>query len=199
MDSATAAPRLEVLPLGEVNGRKLALVKRPALDIGAIIVSPQSPKLIAGVTIEPGVIYPDDRGYFTELFRVGATALTEGLRRCETVQISVALSYPGTIKALHYHFEQTDYWAPLQGAFQVVLCDLREGSPTHGGVNTFFLGTLRPWRLKIPPGIGHGYKIVGTESATLVYVTDRFYNPDDEGRIPFNHPFLNYDWETQHK
>ena len=76
MDSATAAPRLEVLPLGEVNGRKLALVKRPALDIGAVIVSPQSPKLIAGVTIEPGAIYPDDRGYFTELFRVGLFGLS---------------------------------------------------------------------------------------------------------------------------
>ena len=28
---------------------------------------------------------------------------------------------------------------------------------------------------------------------------DRFYNPDDEGRIPYNDPRLSYDWETQHK
>jgi dTDP-4-dehydrorhamnose 3,5-epimerase len=79
------------------------------------------------------------------------------------------------------------------------LYDLREGSPTHGKVNTFYLGALRPWRLKIPPGVGHGYKIVGPEPGTLVYLTDRFYNPQDEGRLPYDHPFLNYDWETQHK
>jgi dTDP-glucose 4,6-dehydratase len=30
----------------------------------------------------------------------------------------------------------------------------------------------------------------------LIYMTDRFYNPKDEGRIPYNHPGINYDWET---
>ena len=33
----------------------------------------------------------------------------------------------------------------------------------------------------------------------LVYMTDRFYNPQDEGRIPYNDPVINYDWETQRK
>ncbi len=198
MDAATAMPK-EGLPLGEIRGLRLALAKRPTKDIGEVVVSPDSSKLIADVSIEVGVIYPDDRGCFTELFRVGASPLTQGLARCETLQISMAVSYPGTIKALHYHFEQTDFWAPLIGTFQVVLCDLREGSPTHGGLNTLFLGALRPWRLKIPPGVGHGYKIVGPETATLIYLTDRFYNPGDEGRLAYNHPFLNYDWETQHK
>jgi dTDP-4-dehydrorhamnose 3,5-epimerase len=199
MDTAIATSRNESLPLGEQNGLRLALLKRSSHDIGAIIQTIDSPNLIAGVSIEAGVIHPDDRGYFTELFRVGASAQTQGLLNCSTLQISLATSYPGTIKALHYHFEQTDYWAPVHGTFQVVLCDLREGSLTQGKVNTLYLGTLRPWRLKIPPGVGHGYKIAGPESATLIYLTDRFYNPKDEGRIPYNHPFLNYEWETQHK
>jgi hypothetical protein len=33
----------------------------------------------------------------------------------------------------------------------------------------------------------------------LIYVTDQFYNPKDEGRIAYNHSGINYDWETQHK
>jgi len=33
----------------------------------------------------------------------------------------------------------------------------------------------------------------------LIYATDRFYNPADEGRLPWDHPGINYDWETQHK
>jgi dTDP-4-dehydrorhamnose 3,5-epimerase len=30
-------------------------------------------------------------------------------------------------------------------------------------------------------------------------VTDRIYNPADEGRIAYNDPGINYDWELQHK
>jgi dTDP-4-dehydrorhamnose 3,5-epimerase-like enzyme len=30
-------------------------------------------------------------------------------------------------------------------------------------------------------------------------MTDRFYNPADEGRIVYNNADINYDWETQYK
>jgi dTDP-4-dehydrorhamnose 3,5-epimerase len=33
----------------------------------------------------------------------------------------------------------------------------------------------------------------------LVYLTDRFYDPQDEGRIRYDDPQIQYDWETQHK
>jgi dTDP-4-dehydrorhamnose 3,5-epimerase len=62
-----------------------------------------------------------------------------------------------------------------------------------------YIGALRPWQVLIPPGVAHGYKVVGREDTLLVYVTDRFYNPKDEGRIPHNDAGINYDWETQHK
>jgi dTDP-4-dehydrorhamnose 3,5-epimerase len=58
---------------------------------------------------------------------------------------------------------------------------------------------LRPWQILIPPGVAHGYKVIGDAPAMLIYVTDRFYNPKDEGRIPYNHPAIQYDWELQHK
>lgn len=199
METVKESAKGEVLELGNRHGLSLALVRRPGKSLGTVVAQPDSPKLISGVEIEVGTIHPDDRGFFSELFRVGASRLTRDLVRCPTLQISVASSYPGIIKALHYHFEQTDVWAPVQGMFQVVLCDLREESLTHGEVNTLYVGILKPWRIKIPPGVGHGYKIVGTETATLVYVTDKFYNPQDEGRLAYNHPFLNYDWELQSK
>jgi len=82
---------------------------------------------------------------------------------------------------------------------QVALCDLRVGSPTYGLRNTMYVGGLRPWHVLIPPGVAHGYKIIGGEEALLVYLTDRFYNPADEGRIPYDDCGINYDWETQHK
>ena len=189
----------EVLPLGERGGLKLSLPKQESCGLGAVINRLDDARLILGVRLEAGVLHPDDRGYFTELFRIGASPLTEGLANCPTLQVSMAVAYPRVIKALHHHFEQTDVWVPVRGMFQVVLCDLREGSPTHGQINTLYVGELRPWRLRIPPGVGHGYKVIGSGEATLFYLADRFYNPSDEGRLAYNHPFLKYDWELQHK
>ena len=117
----------------------------------------------------------------------------------ETTQISAALNYPGTMKAFHFHLHQHDCWTPVKGLLQVALVDLRLGSPTYGARNTLYVGALRPWQVLIPPGVAHGYKVIGREEALLVYLTDRFYNPKDEGRIPYNDPGINYDWETQHK
>jgi dTDP-4-dehydrorhamnose 3,5-epimerase len=116
-----------------------------------------------------------------------------------TTQISAAVNYPGIVKAFHYHLHQADCWTPAMGMLQVALVDLREGSPTFGKRNTLYVGTLRPWRILIPAGVAHGYKVIGTGPAMLIYITDRFFNPRDEGRLPYNDPRINYDWETQHK
>jgi len=164
--------------------------------IGSLIQLPDARELIAGVRIQPCTIWPDDRGYFLELFRA-AQGLVAAFGA--SAQVSAALSYPGAIKAFHYHHHQTDCWCPVLGMLQVALVDLRRGSPTFGARNTVYLGVLRPWQLLIPPGIAHGYKVIGTEPAMLIYVTDRFYDPNDEGRIPYNDPRINYDWEMQHK
>lgn len=168
-----------------------------AKGIGPVILSVESPDLIDGVRIQPLTLYPDDRGYFLEVQRLG-----RGLASAfpaETTQISAALNYPGSIKAFHYHLHQTDCWSPVKGLLQVALVDLRLGSPTFGARNTLYVGTLRPWQLLIPPGVGHGYKVIGKEDSLLVYATDRFYNPRDEGRIPYNDESIHYDWETQWK
>jgi dTDP-4-dehydrorhamnose 3,5-epimerase len=165
--------------------------------IGHVILKPDSADLIEGVRVQPFALWPDDRGYFLEVLRTGRGPA--GDFPASSTQVSAALSYPGTIKAFHIHKHQTDYWAPVAGMLQVALVDLRSGSASHGRRNTFYLGQLRPWQLLIPPGVAHGYKVIGPDPAVLVYVTDRFYDPEDEGRIPHNHPGIHYDWETQHK
>lgn len=175
----------------------LALQCQPQRGIGFTISSPHSPERIAGVEIEAGILWPDDRGFFTELFRFGVTEFTSGFDH--SVQISAAVSFAGSIKAVHFHRRQTDLWAPVKGSFQVALFDLRRDSPTFGRVNTLYIGEWRPWRLRIPPGVGHGYKVLGDGPGVLVYATDRHYDPGDEGRLAWDDPDLNYDWETQHK
>jgi dTDP-4-dehydrorhamnose 3,5-epimerase len=165
--------------------------------LGAVVTVPQSPDLIEGVRVQPVTLWPDDRGYFLEVQRIGR-GLAADFPPAST-QVSAALNYPGAIKAFHYHRCQTDCWTPAKGMLQVALADLREGSRTYGLRNTLYVGVLRPWQILIPPGVAHGYKVIGADPAVLIYTTDRFYDPADEGRIPYNDACLNYDWEIQHK
>jgi dTDP-4-dehydrorhamnose 3,5-epimerase len=188
----------------QATGKRLASAGDLALalpentrGIGAIIASPDGAGLIAGVRLEPLALHPDDRGYFLEVQRMG-----RGLAAAfpaATTQVSAAVNFPGTIKAFHYHLHQTDCWTPVKGMLQVALADLRIGSPTFGARNTIYAGNLRAWQILIPPGVAHGYKVIGGEESLLVYLTDRFYNPQDEGRISWNDPGINYDWDTQKK
>ena len=168
---------------------------RCEVGIGELIARSDSPRLIDGVRAAPVALWPDDRGCFLEIARLGV-GLASGF---ESAQVSAARGYPGSVKAFHFHVKQTDLWVPFRGMLQVALCDLRRESPTFGVRNTLYLGELRPWQLLVPPGVAHGYKVIGDTTATLVYVTDRHYDPADEGRLPYDSPELAYDWEMQHK
>ena len=131
--TATQEAQSEIIPLGTRNGIELAIARRTAKTLGKVISKLNSPDLIDGVQIESLQVYPDDRGFFTELARLGkglaAKMVPDEQRK---IQISLTLTYPGTIKAIHYHSEQTDLWAPVSGMVQVFLYDLRRRS--------------RPWR-----------------------------------------------------
>lgn len=165
--------------------------------IGKVILSPTTSDLIADVQIKPFPLWPDDRGYFLEVVRLQQGLVAEFPPA--STQVSAAVNYPGIIKAFHYHKLQTDCWVPVAGLLQVALVDLRLSSKSYGVKNTLYVGTLRPWQISIPPGVAHGYKVIGEQPSTLVYVTNRTYDPSDEGRIPYNDTSIAYDWELQHK
>lgn len=176
-----------------------AAITIPTCDpgIGKVILSPTSSDLIANVRVQAFAVWPDDRGYFLEVAR-----LTQGMVAefpAASTQVSSALNYPGIIKAFHYHKFQTDFWVPAAGLLQVALVDLRPGSATFGLKNTLYVGALRPWQLLIPPGVAHGYKVIGEQPSVLIYLTNRTYDPKDEGRIAYNDSAIAYDWELQHK
>jgi dTDP-4-dehydrorhamnose 3,5-epimerase len=192
--------RSGIVPLGTRNGIEMAIARRTAKTLGKIIAKPNSPDLIEGIRIEPLQIYPDDRGFFCELARLGTGLASKMVPDDQRkIQVSLTLTYPGTIKAIHYHSEQTDLWAPVSGMVQVFLYDLRRHSSTFGAINTIFAGRFQPWEILIPPGVAHGYKALGVDPIQLIYFTDRHYNPADELRLPYDHPDIAYDWEIQHK
>lgn len=122
-------------------------IPRCEKGIGDVILSPTSPRLIEGVKIAPLAIWPDDRGYFMEVQRIGR-GLAEDFPPA-TTQISAARNYPGIIKAFHIHKYQTDCWTPAVGMLQVALADLRPDSRTFGWRNTIYVGHFRPWQILI--------------------------------------------------
>jgi dTDP-4-dehydrorhamnose 3,5-epimerase len=165
--------------------------------IGAVIHRLDAETLIEGVCLSPVTLWPDDRGYFQEVLRVGCGL--PAVFPCNTTQVSATVTYTGVVKAFHYHLRQYDCWSVVSGMLQVALVDLRKESPTFAACNTLYVGDLRSWQVLIPPGVAHGYKVISPGSAVLVYVTSRFYDPADECRIPYDDQGLAYDWETQFK
>ena len=56
----------------------------------------------------------------------------------------MSATYPGVVKGWHYHKHQTDNFACVAGMVKLVLVDTRDGSPTNGVVNEFFVGAQNP-------------------------------------------------------
>jgi dTDP-4-dehydrorhamnose 3,5-epimerase len=145
--------------------------------------------MIEGVVLKELETFNDDRGFFRELIRSTDDSFREGFG-----QWSHSLMFDGVIKAWHFHRIQTDWWYIVSGVLRVGLCDLREESSTYKKTMDFLMGDLQPARvLKVPPGIAHGCKTV-QGPVHLFYLTSHVYNPDDEIRIPYNDPQIDFDW-----
>ena len=145
--------------------------------------------MIEGVVLKELETFNDDRGFFRELIRSTDDSFREGFG-----QWSHSLMFDGVIKAWHFHRIQTDWWYIVSGVLRVGLCDLREESGTYKQTMDFLMGDLQPARvLKVPPGIAHGCKTV-QGPVHLFYLTSHVYNTDDEIRIPYNDPLIDFDW-----
>jgi len=98
----------------------------------------------------------------TELARLteGAPA---GLTGFTLRQINFSELAPGTIKAFHLHVHQTDVWyVPPGDRMLIVLIDARQGSATEGARMRLVLGDGGSRLLRIPPGVAHGVRNLGT-------------------------------------
>jgi dTDP-4-dehydrorhamnose 3,5-epimerase len=104
--------------------------------------------------------------------------------------------YPGVVKGWHYHRIQTDHFVCVHGMAKVVLYDGRPDSPTHGEISEFFIGDQNPMLLKIPPGVMHGFKGIGTDITLIVNVPTELYHYEqpDEYRLPAHTDQVPYDW-----
>lgn len=152
--------------------------------------------MIEGVKVKKITKHCDDRGFFAELIRDDEPELLSKFG-----QASWSMSYPGVIKAFHYHEKQDDLWFFPSGNAQVVLYDLREESSTNGETDVYYMGEENPILLLIPKGIAHGYRVLGEKPAVIIYFTTESYNSrePDEKRIPWTDANIDFDWKTQYR
>jgi dTDP-4-dehydrorhamnose 3,5-epimerase len=145
---------------------------------------------IDGVEIVELKRHADDGGSMTELARLtGGDA--EALRGFTVRQVNYSEVEPGVIKAYHLHARQTDVWyVPPSDRMLVVLLDVRKGSRTEGTRRRLMLGAGGSRLLRIPPGVAHGVRNLGSATGRIVYFTDVQFSPDpavcDEGRLPWD-------------
>ncbi|MEJ2148015.1 MAG: dTDP-4-dehydrorhamnose 3,5-epimerase family protein [Chloroflexota bacterium] len=145
---------------------------------------------IDGVLIKKLVTYPDDRGYLREVLREDDNLMAQ------FGQTVVTKTYPGVIKAFHWHQRQDDLWYVAAGMARVVLFDRRPDSPTVGETQVVYAGEDNPVLILIPAGIAHGYQVLGDRPVLLFYTVTQCYDPadPDEERIPYDDPEIGFDW-----
>jgi dTDP-4-dehydrorhamnose 3,5-epimerase len=134
-------------------------------------------------------LIPDERGFLMEILRNDDEMFSR------FGQVYVSATYPGVVKAWHYHTKQVDHFACVAGMVKLVLVDTRADSPTKGAVNEFFLGTQNPTLVQVPNLVYHGWKCISSDMSLVVNVPTEPYHyaePDEYRLAP--HDTLPYDW-----
>ena len=147
----------------------------------------ESDKIEGVISVLPAV-HTDERGRFIETYRRSWLPLGR-----EMVQSNRADRQEGSLVGLHYHLHQADYWYVTSGRAQVMLHDLRVGSPTDGATESFELGSGDELGLFIPPGVAHGF--LALTDLTLTYLVDGYYNPNDELGVTWDDPEIAAPWD----
>ena len=137
----------------------------------------------------------DDRGWFSEIYRVDQ--LGEGGIATVFVQDNQSFSAPaGTIRGLHFQTPpaaQAKLVRVLAGAIFDVAVDIRHGSPSFGRHVAVRLDAENGEQLFVPHGFAHGFCTL--EPNTMVaYKVDAYYSPQNDRNLLWNDPEIGIPW-----
>ncbi len=144
------------------------------------IVEPE-PELFEGIKTKLLKIFANEQGHLFETVRAD-DSLYDG----KFGQTLVSVLYPGVIKGLHKHKEQTDYTTCISGEIKYVVVKEKENG--EFAIKTFIIGRENPILIKTPPGFWHGYMPLKGKEAIVLHMMDKTFdvnNDDTERRDPF--------------
>lgn len=144
---------------------------------------------IDGVVLNQTAIIGDDRGVILELIDVSQPYWSEG-----APYVYMGTCRPGRAKGWGMHKNHTDRYMVLSGEMVLVLFDAREGSPTNGVVQEFFLTRDGLNQLTIPAGVWHAHLNPGTSDLIFANAPTHPYNhaDPDKWRLPLENDVIPY-------
>lgn len=163
---------------------------RQIMNLDGLVVRSSIDHLIEGVGVRRAKIICDERGRLGEVMRSDDPWFER------FGQVYFTTTYPGVVKAWHYHSKQTDHFYVAKGTVKVALYDGRNDSSTAYVINELYLGEHCPGLVRIPPGVLHGWMAVGQVEAYVINVVSEPYNYQrpDEFRIDPHDNQIPYDW-----
>ncbi len=145
---------------------------------------------IDGVLVHHLTVNRDSRGTLTELLRTDWPGVFG--ETMPFAQAYVSITEPGVARdedRWHVHQLQTDRFYCIAGRIVIAIYDARVTSPTYQTLMLVELDAERdapaPALVTIPPGTLHGFVVTSEVQATLLNFPNKLYDPDDEGRVPF--------------
>ena len=126
---------------------------------------------IDGVVVMEAERHEDSRGWLIELFREDELP---GDHRVTMAYVSETL--PGIARGPHEHREQSDFFVFMgPGDLRLYLWDSRPESATHMCRQVVEVGESNRRAVRVPPGVVHAYKNVGSVPAIVFNAPDRLY------------------------
>lgn len=137
----------------------------------------------------------DERGYFSEVFRLGP--FVDQVGPVEFVQENESFSARvGTVRGLHFQtppFAQGKLVRCTRGAVFDVAVDLRHNSPTYGDWVAVTLTPDRGNLLWVPPGFAHGFCTLQPDSI-LNYKVTAYYSAENDRGVAWDDPAIGVEW-----
>ena len=125
---------------------------------------------ISGITIKELEFYSDERGWLAELFRRDELEEYFFPEMCY-----VSMTKPGVTRGPHEHVNQTDYFAFHSSTFKLYLWDNRNVSKTFRNKKILVVGKDNPKCVKIPPGVVHAYKNIGSANGLVMNFPNKLF------------------------
>jgi len=144
------------------------------------------------ILVEPAV-FPDQRGFFAELYK--RTDYLANSIPYDFVQVNTSFSRRGVTRGLHYQLkpmEQGKLVTVLRGRIVDVAVDIRRGSSWFGRYVMVELSADEPRLLWIPPGFAHGFQAL--EDSLVLYLVTKEYSPQHERCIKWDDPDIGIPW-----
>jgi dTDP-4-dehydrorhamnose 3,5-epimerase len=151
---------------------------------------------IPGLFVVKRPVFPDERGFFHEIFRLNDLEAVSGIE-FKPVQWSHARSNPKVIRGIH-----TEGWNkliyPVSGKMFVAIADVRPESSTFGKVETFDFDAdskdSNHKALFLSAGLGNSICVTSKTPLDYIYLVDEYWDNKKAQGIAWDDPDLNVDW-----